>query len=411
VDVYVARQPILDRFQRTHAYELLFRDGTANVFGGGDPDLATAKVIDTSFFVLGVETLTGGRRGFVNFTRDALVGGYATALPSSVLVVEILEDVPADAEVVETCLALKGAGYAIALDDIVTSTPPEALLALADIVKVDFRQTSMQARRQIAQQIGRRGIKVLAEKVETEEEFAQAVADGYDYFQGHFFARPTIVAGREIPASKLNMLRLLREVHRPDPDHARVEDVIKHEVALALKLLTHLRSAAWGLRQPVESVQHAILFLGDRGLRKWASVVAMATLGNDRPNELVVTSVIRASFCEGLLVELGLDDLAQHGFLLGLFSMIDAFLGRPLAEAVERLPLSDEVRTALLGRDNVLRRIYNVVLAWELGAWDEVSTAAAALGLGGDAIAARYRSAVEFGNSVASTEVGDLARV
>jgi len=137
----------------------------------------------------------------------------------------------------------------------------------------------------------------------------------------------------------------------------------------------------------------------------------MATLGNDRPNELVVTSVIRASFCEGLLMELGLDDHAQDGFLLGLFSMIDAFLGQPLAEAVERLPLSDEVRAALLGGDNVLRRIYNVVLAWERGAWDEVSMAAAALGLCGDAIAARYRTAVEFGNSVASTEAGGLARV
>lgn len=411
MDVYVARQPILDRFRRTHAYELLFRDGTANVFSGGDPDLATAKVIDTSFFVLGLETLTGGRRAFVNFTRDTLVGGCASALPCNLLVVEILEDVPADAEVLQTCRALKEAGYAIALDDIVTSTPPQALLALADIVKVDFRQTTAETRRHIAQEIGRRGIKMLAEKVETEEEFAQAVADGYDYFQGYFFARPTVVAGREIPASKLNILRLLKEVHRPDPNHARVEDVIKHEVSLALKLLTHLRSAAWGLRQPVESVQHAILFLGDRGLRKWASLVAMATLGNDRPNELVVTSVIRASFCEGLLVELGLDDQAQDGFLLGLFSMIDAFLGRPLAEAVERLPLSDEVRTALLGGDNVLRRTYNLVLAWERGAWDEVSVAAAALGLCDDAIAARYRTAVEFGNSLASTEGGSLTRV
>jgi len=411
VDLYVARQPILDRFRRTHAYELLFRDGTANAFSGGDPDLATAKVIDTSFFVLGLETLTGGRRAFVNFTRDTLVDGYASALPKSLLVVEILEDVPADAEVLQACRALKGAGYTIALDDIVTSTPPPALLALADIVKVDFRQTTADARRRIAHELCRCGIKMLAEKVETEEEFAHAVADGYDYFQGYFFARPTIVAGREIPASKLNILRLLREVHRPDPNHARVENVIKHEVSLALKLLTHLSTAAWGLQRPVESVQHAILLLGDRGLRKWASVVGLATLGNDRSNELVVTSVIRANFCEGLLVELGLAEHAQDGFFLGLFSMIDAFLGRPLAEAVERLPVSDEVRTALLGGDNVLRRIYNVVLAWERGAWDEVSLAAGALGLRDDAIAACYRSAVEFGNSVASTEGGSLPAV
>ena len=409
VDIYVARQPILDRLRRTHAYELLFRDGPTNTFSAEDPDRATARVIDTSFFVFGVETLTGGRPAFVNFTREALVAGYAGAVPGNLLVVEILEDVPADPDVLRACRALKAAGCTIALDDVVSATLPAELLALADIVKVDFTKTSAFTRHHIARTLRRPGMKMLAEKVETEKEFRQALDSGYDYFQGYFFARPSLVTGRAIPASKLNILNLIREVHRPDVVHARVENIIKHEVSLALKLLTHLRAAAWGFRRPVESVQHAILLLGDQALRKWASVVAMAALGNDHPNELVVASVVRASFCEGLLMEMGQTDLAQDAFFLGLFSMIDAFLGRPLSEAVERLPLSEDVRVALLGGDNLLRRTYTIVFAWERGAWDEVALAAADLGLPTDAIAARYKAALEFGNSVGKPETGKPA--
>jgi len=407
VDVYVARQPILDRFRRTYGYELLFRDGLVNAYSGGDPDVATAKVIDTSFFVLGIEAMTGGRRAFVNFARDALVGGYASALPSKRLVIEILEDVPADAEVVENCRKLKAAGYMLALDDVSTCSPPAALLAFADIVKVDFGQVDAKERSLIAKALRRRSdSRLLAEKVETEEDFAQAVADGYQYFQyfqGYFFARPTVISGREVPASKHGILGLLREVHRPDPSHAQIENVIKHEVSLALKLLTHMRTGAWGFRRPIDSVGQAVLMLGDRGVKRWASVVAASMLGADRPNELVVTSVTRASFCERLLREAGCDDLADDGFLLGLFSLIDAFLGLPLVEAVERLPLSDDVCAALLGQgSSVLQQVYRLVLAWERGAWEEVSQVAGALGLSDETLAACHRSALEFGDAMAT---------
>jgi c-di-GMP-related signal transduction protein len=180
----------------------------------------------------------GGRKAFVNFTRQALLGGYASALPSNLLVVEILEDVPADPDVLKACRALKAGGCAIALDDIVTTAPPRGFLGLADIVKVDFAKTSAFRRHQIARALRRPGTKMLAEKVETQEDFNQALHSGYEYFQGYFFARPSIVAGRAIPASKLNILNLISEVHRPDLVHAHVENIIKHEVSLTLKLLT-----------------------------------------------------------------------------------------------------------------------------------------------------------------------------
>jgi EAL and modified HD-GYP domain-containing signal transduction protein len=410
VDICVARQPILDRFRRTHAYELLFRDGLTSAFGVGDPDRASARVLDISFFAFAAETLTGSRPAFVNFTREALIGRLGGTDPGNLLVAEILEHVP-DPEVLRGCHALKAAGCTIALDDVVTATLPAELVALADIVKVDFSKTSAFTRHHIARTLRRPGLKMLAEKVETEKEFRQALDSGYEYFQGYFFTRPGIVAGRAIPASKLSILNLIREAHRPDALPKRVEDIIKHEVSLALKLLTHLRAAAQGLQRPVESVQDAMPLLGDQALQKWASVIAVAALASDHPNELLVTSVARASFCEGLLIEMRQADRGQDAFFLGLFSMIEAFLGRPLSEAVERLPLSEEARIALLGGDNLLYRAYTLALAWERGAWDEVTLLAADLGLPTDVIASRYKAALEFGNCVGKPEAEKPARV
>ena len=270
--VFVARQPILDRSRRTRAYELLYRSGPDSGYDAPDPDRATLQVIDTSFHVVGLEALTGRRRAFVNFTRDTLLEGYATSLPRECLVVEVLENVAPDAEVLTACRGLKAAGYPVALDDVITPDLPGVLVDLADIVKVDFRLTDRATRGQIARAFRGRGIRLLAEKVETEVEFRQAHADGYELFQGYFFARPNVVSGRAIPAVKQNLLRLLHEAHRPDPNHRHFEEIIRQDMAIAFKLLTHLRGAAWGQRRPVDSVRNALLLLGDRGgPRSWPS--------------------------------------------------------------------------------------------------------------------------------------------
>lgn len=316
--------------------------------------------------------------------------------------VEVLEDVQPDAEVVRACRLLKASGFRIALDDVVSSAIPTVLLDLADIVKVDFLQTDGLTRRQIARALRPRGIRLLAEKVETEEDVTRATADGYELFQGYFFARPALVSGSDVPAVKQNILRLLQEAHRPEPEHHRIEAIIRHDVALAFKLLKHMRTAAWGFHQPVESIHQALLLLGDRGLRKWASIVAVATLGHDRPPELVVTSLVRGAFCEGLMLDLGQAPHAEDGFFMGLFSTIDAFLGLPLAEALDRIPLGDDVKAALLGGDGPLRQALDLVLAYERGDWAEVGSLSELLGISEADLAERSRQAMEHGNAVAT---------
>jgi EAL and modified HD-GYP domain-containing signal transduction protein len=401
LDVFVARQPIFDRSRRTFAYELLFRDGRTDTYVAPDPDQASLRVLDAAFFLIGPEQITGGKPAFVNFTRDTLVKGYAAIVPSPSIVIELLETVEPDPEVLEACASLRRAGHLVALDDVVQGAVPPALLEVVDIVKVDFLLNGPRERRELAQEYRPRGLRLLAEKVETEEDWRQALDAGYDYFQGYFFSRPVIMARKDVPPLRTNLLKLLHEINRPDVEVAHVEAIIKREVSLTLKLLTYMNLAGFGFRQKVTSVRQALLLLGTHGLRKWASVVALADAGTDKPFELVVTSVVRAKLCERLASRALRDDLADDGFFLGLFSMLDVLFGRPLQEVLDTVPVAEHVRNALLGEDGPLRRLFEVAVAYERGEWAEVSRLASALALDEREFPELYLRAIEWGNSTA----------
>ena len=325
-EAFIARQPVFDRQKRVYGYELLFRSGIANVFDHADGHQASLSVIGHSQ-LFGLSQLTGGRRAFINFTRDTLIQGYATLLPADAIVVEILEGVPPDDEVIAACRQLKAAGYVLALDDFLEREVDSPLVRLVDIIKVDFRATEPAARQAIAERLRSARLQLLAEKIETRAEFDEAAATGYAYFQGYFFSEPVILSRQDIPAFKLTRLELLREVNRAGLDRERVEELIKREVALAYKLLRLLNSAAPGLRRRVDSVSHALALLGDVAIRKWLSVITLGTIASDRPLELAVQSVVRGSFCERLAAGSGLGPRASDLFLLGLFSLLDAMIG------------------------------------------------------------------------------------
>jgi EAL and modified HD-GYP domain-containing signal transduction protein len=404
LDVFVARQPILDRARRTDGYELLFRSGTVNHFDGSSGDQASLNVLDVSFFTLGLPAITGGKRAYVNFTRDTLMRGYATILPRQQVVVEILETVVPDDDVVEACRVLKQAGHTIALDDFVAGGPAERLVPFADIIKVDFERSAPADRARLVERLRPTGVALLAEKVETEDEFAEGVAAGYTYFQGYFLSRPVIISGPSVPAAKRSLLQLLHEIHRPGADLAAIEQVIKREVALTYKLLTYINSAAFGFRRRIETVGHTLAMLGEVGVKKWASVAALSGLGSDKPFELVVTSVSRARFCELLAVGAGLQRRAADAFLMGLFSMMDALLGRPLVEILDQLPVAADVRQALSGESNPLRRLLDLAVAYERGHWSAVAEHSAALSLQDGALSEMYLQAVAWGNAASALQ-------
>ncbi|HUO27264.1 MAG TPA: HDOD domain-containing protein [Candidatus Aquilonibacter sp.] len=396
---YVARQPIFDREKNVFGYELLFRDDMENMFHGGDIDAASRSTLDSSLLV-GLDVLCDGRRAFVNCTRETLVRGLVTMLPSHATVAEILENVPVDDEVLAACERLKEAGYMIALDDFVSDDPREALTDIADIVKVDLRLTTAEQRAELVKRHGPWRCRMLAEKVETHEEFIAVRDQGFVYFQGYFLHRPEIVAARDVPANRINHLRLLQAVSQPELDVSALEKLIKTEASICYRLLRYLNSAMFAFRSEVRSVRHALSILGDSEVRRWVRLVATVGAGQDKPSDLVLCALVRARFGELLApyVPHGESDL----FLLGLLSLIDAMLDTTMADVLNKIPLDAPTKDVLLARPSLLRPVFQLILAHESGEWEAAKGLAETLHLDPDAVASSYWQAQQWARQVTS---------
>jgi c-di-GMP-related signal transduction protein len=396
-EVFVARQPIFDRALRVYGYEILFRRSSLeNFFSHPDPDEAATRVIHDSLNVFGLDVLAQDRRIFFNVTRSVLVEDLVRTLPRERTVVELLETVSPDPEVIEACRSLKAAGYTLALDDFVVYPGCEALLDLADIVKVDFLVSPSEARAEIPARYRRDGLLFLAEKVETAEDFREALELGYDLFQGYFFRRPEILAAREIPSTETNYLRLLQAAAQEPIDFGRVEEIVKHDVSLSVRLLRFLNSAFFNWRSQVTSIKQALVLLGERALRKWVALVAVTGLSADRPEELVITALLRARFCEDLAQRAGRSEDANDLFVGGLLSGLDSLLGKPLPDLLRELGVSASLRDAVLGGAGAAGSIFRLAVAYETGRWEDAAAIARSLGLDEHDLPALYRDAVAW---------------
>jgi EAL and modified HD-GYP domain-containing signal transduction protein len=397
MDLYLARQPVLDKEQRTVAYELLFRSGAANAFTERDPDRATGQLLHDALLEFGLNSLVGPRKAFINITRQTLVNELYSVLPPDQVVLELLETVSPTWDVIEACRKLKKNGYSLALDDVTAyAREMDPLLELADLVKIDVLATEPEQLAQLVRQLSPFRVRLLAEKVESAAMFRRTADLGFELFQGYFFEKPEVVTSAGIPRFKLNYVQFLQEISRPDLDYAKLEAVIKREVSLSIKLLRFLNSAAFGSRSEITSIKHSLVLLGERAIRRWASVVALLDLGDDRPAEVVVTGLVRARFCEALGARVGLADRELSLFLLGILSVGEALLGHPVHEIVKEISIVPDVKAALLDEDNELSRILRFVLAFERASWDDVSMMLEAMPQLRPHIADAYRDALRW---------------
>jgi len=396
---YVARQPIVDREEKVFGYELLFRDGLENAFSG-DTDEASRATLDRSL-LMGLDILCDGRRAFVNCTRDTLIKGLVTLLPSNITVVEILETVPADPDVVAACRSLKEAGYMIALDDYVANDRRAALTELADIIKVEMQLTTEAERLTLIKTLGGRS-QMLAEKIETQAEFVRARDHGFVYFQGYFFRRPEMMNTRDLPANRMNYLRMLQEVSRPELNLPRLERLIKSEASVCYRLLRYLNSAMFEFQSEIHSVRHALSILGERDVRRWVRLVAAVGAGQDKPSDLVLSALVRGQFGELLAPRV------QHGesdlFLLGLLSLIDAMLEMSMAEVLEKIPLDQATKAVLLGQPSMLRPVFQLMLAHESGEWEASAELSRSLQMDPEEVAGLYWQAQQWAREVSTGE-------
>lgn len=268
MDVFLARQPIFDRFNKLFGYELLFRDSEKNIYQSEDGDKATIEVLKNSFINIGIEKVTGGKKAFINFTENILKSDIFTILPPKSVIVEILEDIEPTEEILELCKKLKKIGYVIALDDFVYSDKYRNLIEIADIIKVDFKITKGYERRKVIDQVNSEDILFLAEKVETMEEFNEAVSFGYSYFQGYYFSKPLIILGKRISENKAVHMKLMQEINSDSFTIDRIENLIKRDLSLSFKLLKLINSANYCFVSEIKSMKQALALLGEKEIKK-----------------------------------------------------------------------------------------------------------------------------------------------
>jgi EAL and modified HD-GYP domain-containing signal transduction protein len=398
--VHVARQPIFDCENRVFGYELLYRNGALAGTAADQGDAASARVLTDAVLLIGLDTLTNGRRAFINATRNFLLDGLATLLPPANVVIEILETTRVDHEVVEACRSLRRAGFTLALDDYTPGTDADVLLPLVQYAKIDVLQTPSDRWSALRSTIPA-GVKLLAEKVEDASIVAQAKASGFELFQGYYFCRPTTFSSAAIPAASLASARLLARLYRPDIKLAEIAELIKSDVSLTYYVLRSVNSAASPTRREIRSLDQALVLLGLEKIRRWASAWVLARTAKRTSAELVSTALVRGRCCE-VLAERYVNVESAEWFLLGLCSLLDAMLGCPLEEVTRQLPLSPDVQAALIGNPNQLRSGLDAVVAFERGEWEQAGRLAAQLGVEQQALSTSFCDALGWASRLTS---------
>jgi EAL and modified HD-GYP domain-containing signal transduction protein len=362
---YLARQPILDKLSRLHGYELLFRMGPETAFRG-DGDRATRSMIDNAM-LFGLEKLTGGLPAFVNCTAEALTKQLVQILPPGITVLEVLENLEPTPALIDSCRELKSLGFRIALDDFVWKPELEPLVKLADYIKVDFIKSDAAEREALIERL--RGVPVclIAEKVETRADFKQACKEGFALFQGYYFCRPELMKNRMIPANYLSQIQLLKMLRQEDLDLVQLGELVKREPSLTHRLLRVVNSPIYALRQEVNSIELALVVVGEETFRRIAMVAIASELNSGQTAEILRVAFARARFCE--LAARHCKLVPSEQFLLGLLSMFPAMLRVSMEDLVPSLPLREEIRLALLGTPNPERSLLRWVESHERGDW------------------------------------------
>jgi EAL and modified HD-GYP domain-containing signal transduction protein len=369
-DIYIGRQPIYDRKLKVYAYELLFRAASDNSASFTDGDQATTDVIVNTFLEIGLDNIVGNRLAFINLTRSFFVGEHTISLPKNRVVLELLEDIDADDEVIAGVKRLSDQDYTIALDDFIYHESLQPLVTLADLVKIDIMTLSRDEIRQHVNALRQHPLRLLAEKVETQEDFNFCMELGFDYFQGYFFAQPKVIRGQRLPNNRLAILKLLGRLQDPNITPEQLEELIAQDIAFSYRILRYVNSASLALPRKIESIHQAVVILGLQAIKSWTTLLAMSQVDN-KPAELVVTAMVRGKMAEGLAKAMNAPQ-PESFFTVGLFSALDALMDNSMEEILTQLPLADHIAAALLHRRGIHGDILDCVLAYERGQWENL---------------------------------------
>tara|TARA_R100000656_G_scaffold111317_1_gene83312 strand:- start:613 stop:1821 length:1209 start_codon:yes stop_codon:yes gene_type:complete len=366
---YIARQPILTRDQKVYGYELLFRDSNSNSFPNIDPNEATSKLLLEQHLLGDIQTLCMGKQAFINFHARTLLNDFPSFLNARTVWVELLETVGVDAPLLEACSSTTSKGYRIALDDHDFDGQWDPVIPMINMVKVDIQEQGLNLESKI-RFFKEKGIPLLAERVETYDEFERCLELGFDYFQGFFFEKPQVVQQKSLSPNRISKLTLLSEVHKKELDLNTIRQIIEQDLSLTYSLLKLVNSALYGGRKKIENIQHALVYLGDAEIRRFVTLVVLANVSAGQPEELTIKSVTRARFMELVTVEILNEKHRSSAFLAGMLSLLDIILGVPMDDVLKQLPLSSEITKGLKSREGVWGYLLQMTEIYERGEWD-----------------------------------------
>ena len=402
---YAARQPILDKEKKLFAYELLFRDSIDNIFPDIDADEATTKMIEASNFNLGISEFTGNKPAFINFTLETLAQGYPETLTTEEVVVEILETVKPGKKLLAICKDLHEKGYTIALDDYIHQPVWQHFYPFISIIKIDWQDTSIATIKDVKVAIQDfPHIKLLAEKVETYEEYNQALELDFELFQGFFFAKPEMVKTKSLSPSQMAMAELLYETSKKDLDLASITSVFERDVTLSYKLLRYANSAIFKRRNEISTIKQALVTLGSEELKRFLGLMFASNINPDKPSELINAAMVRAKFCELMASEVKPPIDNSIAFLTGLLSLIDAIVDEELTSILSKLPLAQEIKDTLLTRKGAMAALIMLLEFIERAEWSKTAAVRATLDLENDDVIKSYNEAIAWADEQSSTK-------
>jgi EAL and modified HD-GYP domain-containing signal transduction protein len=358
---FIGRQAILDNKMQIYGHEILFRSGTDNFFTG-DSEHATNSAIDSCLSMIACST---SPNLFINCTRESLVRGSVKVLPSRTVILEILETVPPDAEVIKACKQLKHAGFRLAMDDFLPDESKRELVAMADFIKVDFRSSNTETRKEIYGMCRNKKISFVAEKVETQSEVETAKSEGNTFFQGYFYSRPEIISEAQIPANKLTYLQMFAALAHPDPDFREIERLLLLEPSLCYRLLRLANSALYGFRYRISTIQAALIAVGEDAFRKLVTIILAGKLAHSASDLDVRQALERANFCESMASTM--KESPAELYMLGMLSMMDRMLNIPMAKLLGLIYLSSRIEEALLGSQEGIGKALEICKYHERG--------------------------------------------
>lgn len=399
MSVFVARQAIFNRKQNVVAYELLFRNSAENFFPDIEEGQATARLIMENQLNLGTRHITSGKTALINIGPDSLKHNLCDFLPCKDVVIELLETIEPTDDNYQLCRELFHKNYKLALDDFVYNEQWERFLKFIKLVKFDIAQTPLSDIAEIVEKLKQhKKIKILAEKIETQADYHQAHKMGFDYFQGYFFAKPTMHEQQDIDYNYAVVVAIYAQVMKPSPDIKQISALFEADAALAYKLMRLINSGVFPIQSKISSIKQALVYLGHERLKKFVSLIVTAHTAGKKPAELMQVCVVRARFCE-LIAKQVSKSLAGEAFLTGLFSLLDAILDQPMSLLVEKLPFPDDIKAALLNEKNTLYYILNVVQAYETGSWWTLEKAVILLNVKSDVLPGLYNQAVDWADN------------